>query len=188
MVLFRVGLQQASSISDMWLKGRKCSEWHFSPTSAKGNVGWAPSYNPCGGKFLHESDRHCHLPQMAKHLKGFQLQDRPAPPRPPLLLIGSGIICWGRVVRFLYKIGRLSKILKMRICFPCGGKFCPKVIPLGAFWQYSGTKRNTREPFHKHKVGLLGTNVHHVGCRGKKKRYFSSPLCLLDDLFILFCF
>ena len=62
------------------------------------------------------------------------------------------------------------------------------MIPLGAFWQYSGTKRNTREPFHKHKVGLLGTNVHHVGCRGKKKRYFSPLLCLLDDLFILFCF
>ena len=87
MVLFRVGLQQASSISDMWLKGRKCSEWHFSPISAKGNVGWAPSYNPCGGKFLHESDRHCHLPQMAKHLKAFQVQDRPhRPPKAPTAL------------------------------------------------------------------------------------------------------
>ena len=183
MVLFRVGLQQASSISDMWLKGRKCSEWHFSPTSAKGNVGtviqsmwrkisarkWSPLSLASNGETFH------------------RLSTAGKAPR-PLLLIGSGIICWAGVVRFLYKIGRLSKILKIRICFPCGGRFCPKVIPLGAFWQYSGTKRNTREPFHKHKVGLLGTNVHHVGCRGKMKRYFSSLLCLLDDRFILFCF
>ena len=92
------------------------------------------------------------------------------------------------MVRFLYKIGRLSKILKIRICFPCGGRFCPKVIPLGAFWQYSGTKRNTREPFHKHKVGLLGTNVHHVGLLSGRYRKEIGVLFFVCSMICSYCF
>ena len=66
--------------------------------------------------------------------------------------------------------------------------FCPKVNPLGPFGQYSETKRNTLGPFHKHKVLLLGTNIHHIRLfiHNWKSGSPLGPDFLLDFVFCVF--